>query len=171
MALTVQTDQGNVDGANAYVDAAYVIAHHADRGLDLSATATATLEAAIVRATDYLDQRFTFVGVPIYTDQSTGWPRSNAKDCNGWLVSGIPLAVKQATAEYANIALSVELNPTPERDGTGQTVAAKSEGVGPLSESVRYAAAGQFKMPKYPKADRILVVKGLVVSNRQIRRG
>lgn len=171
MALIVQTDQGNVDGANAYVDAAYVIAYHADRGLDLSATATATLEAAIVRATDYLDQRFTFVGVPIYTDQSTGWPRSNAKDCNGWLVQGIPLAVKQATAEYTNIALASELSPTPERDDTGQTVAAKSEGVGPLTESVRYAAAGQFKMPKYPKADRILVVKGLVVSNRQIRRG
>lgn len=171
MALTVQTDQGNVDGANAYVDAAYVIAYHADRGLDLSATATATLEAAIVRATDYLDQRFTFVGVPIYSDQSTGWPRSNAKDINGWLVSGIPLAVKQATAEYANIALSQELNPTPERDATGQLIAAKSEGVGPLEESIRYAAASAFKMPKYPKADRILIVKGLVVSNRQIRRG
>jgi len=171
MALTIQTDNGNVEDANAYVDAAYVIAHHADRGLDLSATPTVDLETAIVRATDYLDQRFTFVGVPLYTDQSTGWPRSNAKDCNGWLVQGIPLAVKKATAEYANIALSVELNPTPERDDTGQSVAAKSESVGPISESVRYAAASAFQMPKYPKADRLLVVKGLVVSNRQIRRG
>jgi len=171
MAFTVQNNQGVVDNANAYVDSAYVVTYHADRGLDLSGVNTGDLEAAIVRATDYLDQRFTFVGTPIYSDQTTSWPRSGAKDSNGWLVSGIPLAVKQATAEYANIALSKDLSPAPERDPSGQVVAARSEKTGPIEESIRYASAGVFTMPKYPKADRILTVRGLVASNRQVRRG
>lgn len=171
MALTLQNDQGSVADANAYIDEAFLVAYHADRGLDLSANSTTDLEAAIVRATDYLDQRFTFVGEPIYGDYTTLWPRVNAYDIHNDLVSGIPIQIKRACAEYAVIALSAELNPTPDRDSTGAAIAAKTETVGPLTESVRFAKASSFELPKYPKADRMLIVRGLVVRNRQIRRG
>ncbi len=169
MAFTLQNDHGTVADANAYIDRTFLIAYHADRGLTLEDTDA--LDFAIIKATDYLDARFNFIGRPLYTNQSTRWPRGNARDAHGCMVSGLPIEIKRATAEYANIALAQELNPTPTRSETGAAIAAKSEDVGPISESVRYAKASSFEMPKYPRADRMLIVRGLVVTNRQIRRG
>lgn len=170
MTLRVQNDDGNVESANAYIDAAFFTSYHGDRGRTFTAEAV-SIEAAIVRATDYLDQRFNYIGHRGQNDQTTEWPRSGAKDRDRSLVSGVPLAVKNATAEYARLALEQELNPNPERDPSGAAVLGKSETVGPISESVRFAKAGGFELPKYPVADRMLITRGYVLRNNQIRRG
>jgi hypothetical protein len=162
MAFTVQDDNGLVAGANAYVTTAYVRAYHLDRGVDLTAVLDPALQTAIVLSTSYLDARFTFLGCRRNTAQETEWPRRDAYDRDGYVINGIPKAVKQAVAELANKARSAVLMPDPERDTTGRTVLSKSEGVGPLTQSVAYAAGGAFTFPEYPLVDRLLIAAGLI---------
>ncbi len=164
MAFTVQDDNGLVSEANAYADLAFVRDYHADRGLDLSGTADAALSAAIIKGTQYVDTRYVFLGERRNRDQTTEWPRRDAHDRSGYLLEGVPRAVKQAVAELAQRALTEELMPDPTRDDTGRTVLSKSEGVGPLKEAVEYAGGAAFSFPEYPAVDRLLQTAGIIRS-------
>lgn len=171
MTFIVQDDNGDVEGANAYITIEFLRDFHGSRGRDLTANLDVDLQTAIVRATDYLDQRFNFVGRRYSEDQTTSWPRLNARHFDGWYVCDIPDAVKRATAEYAYIALQQELNPSPDRDPSGLQVSSKTDKVGPITESVSYAYGGGFSMPKYPIADRILLKSGLALAVGRVQRG
>lgn len=175
MAFIVQLDNGGTTpGANAYITVAEFLAYHADRGnaLPNPQPADPILEQAIVRATDYLDTRFRFVGRRVYgREQSTEWPRSNAYDIDRRWVNGVPEEIKEATAEYALRALQGALNPDPSRDASGATVLAKSEQVGPIARSFTFAAGGSWTMPRYPEADSKLRRTGLVRSGGDVLRG
>ena len=161
MAFTVQEDVA-VPGANSYGSVADFRAYHTDRGNTVP-TDESSIEQALVRATDYLDTRFRFVGCRDTADQTTEWPRDQAYDDRGDAVNGLPSAVVHATFEYALRAASADLLPDPERDGSGRAVASKSEAVGPLKESVSYAYGGTvLDLPQYPRADRLLYARKLV---------
>lgn len=171
MALIVQDNTGAVAGANAYISVEEFKAYHTDRGNSFAGFADHQIEAAIIRATDYLDQRFNFVGKKrLGRNQTTEWPRMNVYDRDRSYVNGIPVEVKEATAEYALRALNQELNPDPERDPSGRPVHSKSEQVGPISESVTYAYGGAYTMPAYPAADRKLIKAGFVRSGGNLVR-
>lgn len=172
MGLTVQDNNGSVAGANAYITVQQFKDYHADRGADTSAFDDEAIEAAIVRATDYLDQRFLFVGERRYgREQTTEWPRTSAWDRDRRYINDIPVEVKEACAEYAIRALSQVLNPDPERDATGRPIHSKAQSVGPISESVTFVGGAVFQMPKYPAADQKLVRAGLVRSGGTLLRG
>lgn len=166
MAFTVEDGSG-LSTANAYVSVASVDTHHTDRGntrwTDFSAT---DKEQAIVRATDYVDKRFgkRFRGVRQLKDQALEWPRLDAFDDDGFLLSGslddIPRNLAKAIAEYAlRAAICNVLAPDPtlpvpkqdltidagERDTaviTGE-VTRKKEVVGPLEEDTWYQTASK----------------------------
>lgn len=172
MAIIVQNIDGTAVGANAYITVQEFKDYHADRGADTSAFDDEAIEAAIVRATDYLDQRFNFVGKKrLGRDQTTEWPRTDAWDRDRYYINDIPPEVKEACAEYALRALAAELNPDPERNASGVAVLSKSEAVGPISESVTFVGGAVFQMPKYPAADQKLVRAGLVRSGGTLLRG
>lgn len=175
MALVLQDGTGTVVGANAYLSVAAFKEYHDLRGNSYAAAADDTaIEQAIIRATDYLDQRFNFVGRALAArEQTTAWPRLAAYDRDRNLVVGLPAEVLEATAEYALRALTAALNPDPERDASGAAILSKSEQVGPISESVTYAAGGStsFVMPKYPAADQRLLRSGLVRTGGTVLRG
>lgn len=162
MALHPQDDTGLVAGANAYLSVSAFRAYHDDRAQDYTGHDEATIAAAIVRATDYLDQRFVFIGRRRHTGQSTAWPREGAYDADGRRIDGIPPAVREACAEYALRALSAPLNPDPMRDESGSRLLAKSEQVGPITTAYTYAADTVPPLPAYPAADRRLLVAGLL---------
>jgi hypothetical protein len=163
MTLLVQSDQGDVVGANGYISVAEFQVYHDQRGNSYAGYTTAQLETAIILATDYLDRRFSFHCRRYAQDQETAWPRAGVVDSDGFYVSGVPREVKEATAEYALRALSAALLPDPTRDVSGRDVQSKSETVGPISESVTYAAGATFHLPEYPAADAILRRAGLVI--------
>lgn len=173
MALIVQDNTGSVAGANAYITVAEFKAYHDARGGDYSGAADDTaLEQAIIRATDYLDQRFNFVGKKrIGRDQTTEWPRTDAWDRDRYYITDVPNEVKEACAEYALRAIAATLNPDPDRDASGQLVQSKSESVGPISESVTFVSGAVFVMPKYPAADQRLIKAGLVRTSGTVLRG
>lgn len=172
MALIVQSNDGNVAGANAYITVAEFTAYHDARGNARPGSPTNDdIEKAIIRATDFVDARFNYVGRPLRgRDQTTDWPRMDAWDRYRNLVTGIPVEVKEATAEYALRALTIDLNPDPTRDESGMTVQSKSEQVGPIARTVSYAEGGAFTMPKYPVADQKLRGPGLTLNGGTILR-
>jgi hypothetical protein len=171
MAFTVQDDLGSVVGANAYISYAFFQQYHADRANSLTGHDQDACQAAIVKATTYVDGRFKFRGAKRTYEQTTQWPRYDAWNDDGRALTDLPVPLKNAVAEYAFRALTADLMADPDIDSTGQAVQSKTEQVGPISESITYVTGAAYRMPKYPVADRILISGGLVRSGREIVRG
>ena len=171
--LRVQREDGGDTEANAYIDATFYRRYHANRGRDTEAQEMNNIKAGIIRATDYLDERWQFVGEKLQLDdQPTEWPRLNAFDIDDNYIDGIPREIKEACAEYAFLAQSrIELFETPTRDASGRVVQSRAEGVGPISERVSFTQGAAFELPKYPRADRKLVARGLVLQRGVLYRG
>jgi hypothetical protein len=77
MALVVE-DGSNVAGANSYTTAAEFVSFNTDRGNTVLAEAdTSEIEAALVKATDYMTQKFRLLwkGARANADQRLDWPR------------------------------------------------------------------------------------------------
>lgn len=196
MALVVQTDDGTAAGANAYASVAEFKAYHTDRGNAYSAYSDPQISAAIIRATDFLDTRFSFRGVRLTTDQTTEWPRKAGSEMvltwfdidflpplvdaafvalvgpNGEDILGIPDAVKRAVHEYAFRALGQPLfQDAPAPEG-GRLINQHTVRVDVIEESITYAPSqsGSFAMPAFPQADMWLARAGLIETSRTLYR-
>ena len=165
MAFTVESGSGDA-GANAYVSVAYVSTHHSDRGNSAWVDFTPPeQQAAIIRASEYIDKRFgrQFRGVRQTKDQGLEWPRLDAFDNDGFLLSGgddVPRQIEKATAEYAIRAaicgilapdpplpvpkqdLTDSTGTRPEQDASGQ-ITRKKDKIGPLEEERWYETTTQ----------------------------
>lgn len=164
MAFTVESGSGDA-GSNAYISVADVDTHHADRGTtDWTNFTTPEKEQAIVRASDYIDKRFgrRFVGLRNSKAQGLEWPRTDAFDQDGFLLSGvddIPRQLLKACAEYALRAAvcgilapdpplpvpkqdPTDMGNRPEQEETGQ-LTRKREKVGPLEEDKWFETTSQ----------------------------
>lgn len=161
MAFVVETGTG-LATATAYVDVAYVDTYFADRANAAWAGTTAAKQAAIIKATDYIDTRWGnfFLGRSEFPDtpQALCFPRLNILNKDGRFVTGIPTNLKKATAEYALRALTITLLPDPTIDDSGRAIASKSEKVGPIEQSTDYQVdeAAPIILRPYPAADRLL---------------
>lgn len=161
--------------ANAYIPPAFFRDYHDSRGQTYVDPETgvpyvdAVLQIAIVKATDYLDARFNYIGWRRYSNQGTAWPRWDAVDINDRYLKGIPQGVQMATAEYAWRALSVaQLVADPTYDASGRNTKQTLKKVGTLE--LMKVFEGAFTMPKYPSADRKLYQWGLVLGGGKIVR-
>lgn len=107
MAFTTE-DGTIVAGANSYVTVAYADTYHDDRGNTSWTGTDAVKQAALIKATDYVDQNYDFNGYIYDEDQALNWPRSifNAD------TDEIPDKLQQAVCMLALEALSEDLNPT-----------------------------------------------------------
>lgn len=147
-------------GSDVYIDVAEADAHHAALGQpDWAAADLAAREAALLKATSYLDGRYRWVGLLADLGQPLGWPRIGAYDSEGRYLEGIPTRIGRACAELARVALTEDLSPAQDRGG--RVVAEQVGGI-----SVQYAQdapAGR----SFPKVDMLL--KGLVRGESAIR--
>lgn len=199
--LIVQSDAGDVTNANAYHDLAFFKSYHDNRGVDYSAYTDQQLSGGIVRGTDFVDQRFNYRGVKLLSAQTTKWPRragseillpwwdinflspiTDTFDATGSYVAlvdpdnqaivGIPLAIKQATAEYSLRALLFSLFQDMPAPIGGRWLQSESVKVDVIERSVNYVPAqmGGFAMPSYPAADLIISRAGLIEQSRQLMR-
>lgn len=115
MAFTVE-DGSVVSGANSYLSVADADTYHSDRGNSLWTGATAVKQAALIRATDYIEQKYTgrWIGELVEHDQALQWPRSGFDEPD---YNELPTQLKQAVALLALEALSADLNPALDRGG------------------------------------------------------
>lgn len=170
MSFVVEDGTG-LPSANAYISTTYFRDYHRERGNTYSAGSTA-IQQAIIRATDYIDGgRYLFVGLRKLTTQALEWPRIDARyrdDDRAAL--GVPPEVQKACAELALRTVdATQLAPDPEYDDSGRFVEAKTEMVGPITESTRYSQGGSpatFK--RYPRVDKLL--RFLLVSGNELLR-
>ncbi len=165
--MTFQVETGSGDaGANAYIDVVYFRTHHTDRGNSANSDFTDTdVPAGIIRASEYVDKRFgiRFVGLRKIKGQGLEWPRIDAFDADGYLLSGVddlPRNLEKAVAEYALRALICGVLapdptlPVPKQDltdssgerppqgDTGQVTRSKDK-VGPLEEVRHFETTSQ----------------------------
>jgi len=105
-------DIAGASNSNAFCGVAYVTAYYASRNdtvwadLDLEVQ-----EAAIVKATAYLDSKYRWRGYRVTSLQALSWPRSGV-ELDGFLLdaSVVPVRIKDATAELAyRVATGTEL--------------------------------------------------------------
>ncbi len=146
MALTVETGAG-LSGADAYISAADAATYLAGVGADSAWTAasTASKEAAIRRATQYLDTQYRWRGVQLTGTQALEWPR--VIDVDGRSYTWPVTAIKNACAELAVRALSGALHADE-----GQTI--KSEQVGPIR--TEYESGLQGGQTRFVAVDRMV---------------
>ena len=148
MSLIVETGQQGAD-SEALCSVAFADAYHLGRGNAAWAVlAVADKEAALRRATDYMEQvyRLRWAGYRRTDTQALSWPRyevprpdSAANATYGYGVGyypfdSVPLEVQKACAELALKASASELAPDLDRPTTSETV-------GPIS--VTYAAGAR----------------------------
>lgn len=174
MAMVVQNSDGTASGANSYLSTAMFKDYHNDRGQSFGTATDDAIAGALVSATSYLDSRWSWNGKrKAGRDQTTAFPRFDLYDTEGYYVTDVPREVQYAVAEYALRALTSPLAPDPTVAATGFPVAATSESVGPISESVTYAVTG--KAPPafrpYPAADSILLRSGFIRLGNDLVRG
>lgn len=159
--MFILEDGTGLEDSNSYVDEDEFRAYFLDRGTDYTATVDATIQAALIRATDYIDtnNREAFRGYPLVVTQALCFPRSCLYSTfyPYPFIEGIPVRLKYATIEYAKRALTGELQPDPEINDSGQLVLSHSEAVGPIKESFTFSEAGiLYTIRPYPSADNYL---------------
>lgn len=167
VAVTFTVEDGTgLDDANAYVSVEDATAYLALRGRDGEAgwdeADTGDLEAAIIRATDYVEARFRgrWRGTKATAAQSLAWPRLDAYDDDGFEISpdAVPPALAAAVTEYAVRALAGDLlpDPAPPGDNTSGRVVRLMEKVGDLQTDTTYADSQRLpagELRQYPAAD------------------
>lgn len=140
MALTVETGAG-LPEADSYASVADADAYHAARGNAAWTGDDAAKEAALRKATDYLD-RLRYAGTPASATQSLAWPRDGVVlDEYDVATNSVPARVVKAACELALRALKSEL--LPDQGGADVT----RETVGPVS--VEYAPSPSGGRPRY----------------------
>lgn len=156
MTLIVEDGTGKVD-AQSYIDVAFADAYFTARGVAAWTGSNTVKEQAILRAMDYLENRWRWLGYAEFPDtpQALRWPRVYVYE-EGRAVTGIPLRLKQATAEYALRALTGELQPDPTAQANGMQVVGSREKVGPIETEVSYLAGSQSSIRSYPAADQLV---------------
>lgn len=157
MTLVVEAGMGANPAANCYISTASADAYFADRGITAWTGATAVKEAAIIRATDYLEWAYTWKGVRLSELQPLQWPRTfYPNDVVNRLINLniVPPVVVNANAELALLALSGTLMP----ETVGQKLMSESVSVGgAISRSRSFAGGGGFSnQRRFPFVDRML---------------
>lgn len=158
MAFIVEDGTG-LATANSYLALADANTYHTDRGNSTWTGTDAVKQAALVKATTYLDAHYTWSsGYKKSEAQALQWPRTGAFDRDGYNVENeVPPAVESACAELALLALSETL-------GAALGQSRKREKVDVLE--VEYQDNSDARK-RYPLVDGLL--RGLVESFDTIR--
>jgi len=157
MGFVVEDGTGQ-DDATSYASVEDFISYFADRGTDYTDTEPEAIQAALIKATDYVEQRFQhrWKGRRNTQEQALSWPRSGVLDRDGAPIAtdALPVRLVRAVFEYAKRALTAELMPDPTVD---PNVKRTKTTVGPISEEIEYSGGAAIQTIKpYPTADRWL---------------
>lgn len=83
---------------------------------DWASATTSQKEAALIKATEFIDMQFEWIGTIKTDSQVLMWPRSGARDKQGRLRDGIPSELKNAVSWLALHILNTEPDPPTSRN-------------------------------------------------------
>lgn len=118
LSVELFVEDGNlVEGANSYISledaTAYQRQFNRQDWLELSDDEK---KASLIKATQYVDNQFTWKGRRKFQIQALGFPRVMLFDSDGFEVTGIPLKLKQAVCEAAYYGYQTDLFQTYESE-------------------------------------------------------
>lgn len=156
MAFTVEDGTG-LEDANSYASVAFADTYFADRAVTTWTGDADAKQAALIKATDYIDFRWggRFLGAQQFVDtpQALQFPRTG-NDLNGYAMDDtVPVALQKACVEYALRALTNPLAPDPTNDVAVTHMRRK---VGPIETENTYSQQSQTGIKPYPAADMLL---------------
>ena len=143
MAFLAQLDDGTIDNANSHVTVQEYYNYTTDRGYDytdLTDYPTLKIQAAAIKATDYINNQFRYVSIQVNEDQGTAFPRDYVYDLAANQIEAIPVPVKQDTYELMRYLLD---NPSEE---LYDDIDAESAGVKSYKDSI---SSGLFDEKEY----------------------
>jgi hypothetical protein len=101
-------DGTGIQDANAYVDTSYVEGYlMGERLARFTALTENEKEAAIIAGSQLVDISYDWIGNRKSLEQGLNWPRTEA-ELHGFIVEGIPTAVKKATCEAVYLSMTEE---------------------------------------------------------------
>ena len=159
----VSEDGTGLATANALTDVAFADEYFTDRNITAWIGTTVVKQAALIKATDYIETRFgsLFYGDKKSTTQALSHLRANTT------TGEFPVAIKRAVCEYAVRSLTATLLPDPEIHASGQGLERTRSKVGPIEEETRFQYQGpgtqRIILRPYPAAD--ILLKGLIKSS------
>lgn len=163
--FVVEDGTGLAD-ANSFASLDFAHEYFEDRGISAWSGSDNAKKQALVRATDYVANRFTFRLAPYSDEQALPFPTIDPCSSDP---ADMPVKLLKATCEYALRALTATLAPDPTVDDSGNRVIEKIEIVGPLEEHTKFQDGGSAQLFRpYPAADMLL--RGLVVSGNRTYR-
>jgi len=154
---TGETDLDPIDTAvNSYAALIPFLDYWLLRNIDYSDYDAEVIQAALVKATSYMDRKYAtrWRGVRIDPAQPLGWPRKSVFTNDGYAVDPVPNALRQACMEFAaRTLLGADLWADP---SVNRNVRKTVNQVGPIREEVEYIDGGTAP-PEYPMAETLLV--------------
>lgn len=159
MALVVEDGTGKAD-ANSYVsrtDADTLLSFHASQA-KWAALSDADKEAALQRATEYLDLKFRWYGQALYQIQALQWPRTKYFDAKGFERTAglIPTELEKAAAYLAITAIeSLDLSLLTEMGQTGALKQYFTEGLNVIFDP-KTTEENQFMGRRFPELEMLL---------------
>lgn len=137
-------DGTGLETANSYISVVDCDSYHNDRGNVAWIGEDTAKEAALIKATQYIDGRYRRIwkGIPLASVQSLCWPREDLYDERDEEIEGVPTRLKYAVCEAAIRALTDDLNPDLERGGR-----IKREKIGPINTEYADNAPGRTSIP------------------------
>jgi len=163
--MVVEDGVGTSSGTEvSYCDADFVGVYLQNQGGNAAwnAATETQREMALQQATFWIDQTYgdRFVGYKYSNSQPLEFPRTLAYDRYGNDITGIPLALKRATAELARRYLE-DATQFLADTAAGSNVVADSITVGPISINKTYGG-GKDTAKKFVIVDRLFKVAGLI---------
>ena len=149
--FVVETGTGSAT-ANSYVSLDDAADYFDSRGeTTFAALPQTTRQAALVKATAYVDASYAFRGIAVSSTQALAWPRAYVVDENGYDVSStvVPAAIKAATCELALYAATKPLTPI-------YTAADRKKRVKAGSVEVEYEDGATDRQIRFDLVDRLL---------------
>jgi hypothetical protein len=125
----------------AYTDNTYYKSYFGDRNIDVTSQTDAAIDAALLVATEYLDDTYDFKGYKTVSTQDEKWPRSNIYDSEGNSISSstVPTKVKDAVCELAYLEQTQTGGLSPNFDGA--VIVKKKEKLGDMEQEIEYNSA------------------------------
>lgn len=152
MALIVEDGTG-LSNAESYISVVDASTYHSSRNNTTWTGIDSVLEAALRRATEYIDlvYRTQWQGRRILEAQALDFPRYGVVDSDGYTLASteVPIGIIRATAELALRALTDDILPDVKTPGTLKVELVEMPG--PLKRLRRYEGGSQTK--KYSEID------------------
>ena len=161
--IVVQSDMGDVAGANSYITLEEFKSYSDDHGFNIADYSDDDIEIALIKSLEFLDNRFSFNGYPRndYETQVTEFPRVRLRGARGEIVDDIPREVKQAQNEYTFRVLSEPL--FNDVDLTTANIQSVTNTVDVITTSTTYFRPTQQSQDNiYKKPDQIMLRSGFV---------